>query len=216
MKFLTINEAVASCSSVIKNPSREDRLIIKFWIWLAEKQIGCHNANIAVDELDVYDLSVLKPDNHLNTIDLSLVTNDGSDIKYVYRGANKRIHETSTSNNPSLVDVYEDRFNIFLGSNATSVDKIILKYWSYPVDEDGNPLIPEEHMYAIMRFVSYMYAEKESLPESKISRLSVEWKLQASKARAKNKMPDIPEARSIMKSWISLLPDMSKLESNIY
>lgn len=216
MKFTPIEEVVASCYSILSGAKREHRPLIRFWIWLAEKQIGCAKPNQETCEEDVADLAVRKPSNHLKTIDLSLVDNSGRDVVYNYRGYKKRIHDKSPSNNPQSIDVYEDEFSIFLSSNAESIDRVKIRYWAYPIDENCDPLIPEEHIYAIMQFVRMMFYIKEDRAESKIGEAKTEWKIQAAKARASNKMPDIPEAREIMKGWMSMLPKQSVLDYETY
>ena len=215
-KFIDIDQAVASASTLMKNPSKEDRDVMKFWIWLAEKQIGTAPFNKDTADIEFVDCVAKKPANHLKTIDIALYDNHGNDLIYTYRGYNKRIHDISSFNNPELVGVYEDEFCLHVDNNNSSVDRCSIIYWAYPVDEDGNPLIPEEHIYAIMRFVKYMMSVREGNNMSEQSLLEREWKLQASKVRGQNSMPNIPEARDILQRWMTLIPRGIDTRYNLY
>ena len=213
MKYISIDEAVAAASSIIKNNSKEDRLIYKFWIWQAEKVIGCSFLSEDTCELIVQDLSATKPLDHVYTIDLALIDSKGGDVKYNYNGYRKRIHPITTLNNPSFIDVYESEDCIHLDSNGTSIEKVILRYYSYPVDENGDPKIPDFHLNAIMAYVRFMHNMRNDLP---YDRDELRWKIQASKARGKNKMPNMAEGREIIDNWLTLLPLGTTTKYNSY
>lgn len=207
MKFITIEETVAACSTIIKNPSREDRLLFRMWIWIAEKQIGCIKSNIKTDSLSVLNLVARKPDDFLSTIDFALIDNKGNDVRYRYKGQNgKRVHPITGVNNPRMIDVYEDDNLFYLDSNGSNIELVNVRYRAYPIDSNGLIKIPEDHLYAIMIFVNYMYSMRESISLSRVHELKLEWKVQAAKARGKNKMPNTAEGREIMNSWNSLIP----------
>lgn len=216
MQFITINEALSSVLTLDRNHTREDKLVYTFWIWRAVREIGIAKASLKHTVLDFTDFSVKKPEDHLHTKDLALIGFDGLDYTYKYKGYNKRIHPTTTVNNPSSLEVYEDPYFLHISSNADCIDKANISYWAYPTDENGDPLIPDHYLYPIMRFCSLMKAERDGEAIGKIQLLMQEWKIQASKARGKNSMPDIPEARDIMKSWMSMIPQMKDLDYNTY
>jgi hypothetical protein len=216
MNFITIDEALNSVLTLDRNHTREDRLIYKFWIWRAVRDIGCPKATLKTVVLDLENNSVKKPEDHLHTKDLALIGFDGLDYTYKYKGYNARIHPKTPVNDPISLEVYEDPYCFHLNSEATNIDKINLSYWAYPTDENGDPLIPDHYLYPVMRFCSLMKAERDGDSLGKIQIFMQEWKIQAAKARGKNNMPNIPEARDIMKGWMSMIPKMSNLDYNTY
>lgn len=216
MQFITIDEALNSVLTLDKNHSREDKLIYSFWIWRAVREIGCAKSSINQITLDFEDGTVLKPKDHVYTKDIALLDETGTDYAYKYKGYNSRIHPKTPVNNPSSIEVYEDENCIHINSEASFIDKCVLSYWAYPTDDNGDPLIPDHYLYPIMRFCALMKAERDGEAMNKLFYLSQEWKIQAAKARGKNKMPDIPEARDILKNWTSMIPKMRDLDFNTY
>ena len=128
------------------------------------------------------------------------------------------MHPITSSNNPTFIDVYEDENCIHLGSGANSntIETIILRYWGYPIDDEGNPKIPEEYIPAIMFYVKYMDAVSKGRPISTVALLQNEWRTQKMKQKGNNKMPDTIEAREIIDDWLSLISKSRETKYSIY
>lgn len=203
MKYLSIDEVTAACSSIIKGITKEERYLVQFWAWDAERQIGCNKVEMQTCELLVDELQVTKPSDHLYTLDLALIDTQGNDVNYNYRGYKKRIHPITRLNNPKFIDVYESEDCIHLDSTGDKIKQINLRYWAYPVDAEGNPKIPDMHLPAIMAYVRFMYNMRE---DKSYSQDEFRWKVQATKARGKNVMPDVALGREIVDNWMTLIP----------
>lgn len=217
MRFLTVEEVVAAASTMLPNtPSKKDRDVMKFWVWQAEKQIGCSKFNLKRFEIDFINCIAKKPSDHIHTSELAILDAQGNDLQYVHEGYRARAHPVTAFNNPIIPKVYEDEYSFKLDSNATHVDRAVGRYWAYPVDDDNNPLIPEQHLEAIMNYVSYSYAKNKGDALGRIDYYNNQWKIQAAKARGQNKMPDVPEARTILNRWMTLIPDMYNLSYGTY
>lgn len=208
MNFLTVDEVVSAASTVTGGvPTREERRIFAMWTYIAEKQIESFKLNTKTDELTVINLVANKPEDHVRTQEIALIDSKGNDIRYKYRGYNNaRIHPRTDVNNPRMIDIYEDNTCFHLGSEGCDIECVHVKYSAMPLDDSGELMIPESHLYPIMMFIKYMNELRKGSSISSVEVAKQEWKVQASKARGKDNMPSIPEFREILLKWQTLIP----------
>lgn len=220
MSFLTVEEVVAASATITGSPTREERMIYSMWVWIAERQIRSYKLSTKTAELPVVDCVARKPLDYISIQDIALIDSKGNDIVFNYKGFNKRIHPITSVNNPSKLEIYEDEHCFHISNvspfSGLDIDCVHIRYSGMPIDEEGNLMIPESHLQAIMRYIKYMDGERNNYPESKMERLQRQWHIQAQKARGADQMPNSLEARSILSKWMTHIPQSNDLKYNSY
>lgn len=211
--YITVDEIVASACTILPETTREEReSVFPFWIWMAAKKLGFSGQNEKTETITVLENFIRKPKDHLYTIDMALFDSAGSEIKYIYREYSRKIHKNSRDENHLYV--YEDDHCIHIDDCNSNIDCITLKYYSVPVDEDGNPKINEEHLEAIMHFIRYMRSLASNNNQSEIEINRRRWLSLKDYVKGNNKMPSPLRSKHILNKWMSLIPDFREFDNN--
>lgn len=207
-QYTTIDEAVAMAASQLEGTSRSDRKIFRAWAWRAIEQIGPHDSFIKVAHLeDIENLSVRKPDDWLSTRDLAIYAGE-SEVKHIYT-TSRKVHKNNNAID-NIVYIHEDANFIYMDSNAESVDCVIIEYYSLPINDDGEPMMPRSYLTPVETYIKYLHWMKTSQNMGMIGMLKNDWIWQRKNARAKNKMPNMKRGKEIMNQWATMLPRMSQ------
>ena len=225
MAYVTINEVTALAQTVIKDSDERDRNVWNNWVYQCLLNLGIGDDEIKVVELLPQDFTALLPNDCRQILDISLFDSSGSQLAHSYRTGKQRIYTDTrlsraattgdTINDCVPVDVSNDAYAIHLGTNGDNVYKILLRYFAYPIDENGLPLIREEDQMACVYFIRYMQALRQDDNRSKIQQDQQTYFMEADRARARKKMESMtPEkAKSVMRQMISLLPNYRSIQS---
>jgi hypothetical protein len=212
--YYTVDQVAANASTIIKGSRREDRHLYRQWVWNGEKELGYSEMQVSSDCITVENLCARKPDDYRKLKGIALLDCEGREYEAKMRGYFKRNHEDLNEGYVRAVDVTEDDNFFYLGSNGDIITDIKITYYGLPLDEDGSPKIPEHHLLPIMLFVKFMDSLRNSTSQSQISETERMWKYEAAKCRGKNKMPSQPQAKEIMKEWMSMIAQ--RLDQNQY
>src|SRR5690606_26291972 len=95
--------------------------------------------------------------------------------------------------------------------NGSNVEKILIRYFKYPLDERNQPLIREEDLYACALFIKLMTAMRDNGNKSEIDQYDRMWKQAADTAKAGKRSKSLtPEVQNtIMKDLMRLIPQFS-------
>jgi len=205
--FVSINEIVANAATIIKDARKEDRNLFRQWAYLAERAIGHSKTSEKVYETTIQDLCFAKPLDYATAIDLSILDSQGTGLKYTYRGPSRRIHPSTGMDelHNKTIDVYEDAHFFNLGSRGDIAHSARLRYYAYPIDDEGELLVPEDHLQAIMWYIRWMWEWRKSENPRMMQLAEREWSFQHDKARSKNKMPDMLRGKEIAKNYSSMI-----------
>ncbi len=212
-RFLDVREVVENAMWSLDNTNSRDRVVFRQWAYVAMRQIGFSFLNIKEECVPVCGLSFEKPCDLVSTIEISLVDNIGSPVKYRYisnRGL-LPIDESFNVHPNSTVIMSEDANYYYLSSNASTVVQAQLKYYGLPINEEGMPLIPEIHLLAVMSFIEFMFIKRKRASTPKLisgqdmSEFRDIWQRELMKAKGKNKMPSIHQSKHILKDWMTLI-----------
>jgi len=205
--FITIDEVVANSATLIPEQHIDPRLrnLMRQWTYLGERQLGFSGLHEKVSNwINVVELTIQKPKDLAVPIDLSLFDDSDAEYRYRYMGRNGRIHSGVAY--PFIGDrnigLTEDPYNFYLDSSGEGVTKALIKYYSYPLDESGNMLIPEHHLLALMMFNYWMYTKRYAEDDG---RSKSDWIMEMTKAKAKNKMPSGLETKDIVMHHSSMI-----------
>lgn len=213
-RFVGIDEIVSAAYTIIPDADRRRRNIFRFWVYLGERDIGTVSPHVKTCkvEVDKKSKSIKKPKDMLRIEDIGLYTKSG-ELKWKYEWRGGKVHKNEKLW-PERIELSEDNDYYYLTSYnstyhnndiepETLVEYALLRYYSLPLDDDGNVLIPESHMQALMYYIKYMDAISRSLPTVEVDRQR--WLMERAKAYSFDKMPDQIRARQIAKEWMSLI-----------
>jgi hypothetical protein len=223
--YLKLDNVTALAQTVIKDTDDRDRNIWKQWCYEALLQLGIGDEEIRVAELYPQNGIAPLPDDCRYVLEFSLFDSAGNQLKHLFRTGKTRIYNdtrvprvafaTEEQENCVPVDVSMDRTNVHLGTNGENVATIVMRYFAYPVDEDGIPMIREEDAMACVYFIRYMHGLRQDDNRSKIAQDQQAWFMEADRARARKKMSSMSpdKARSILTELTSMLPNFRSIQS---
>jgi hypothetical protein len=213
-QFVSLNEVVANSALLIKDTDPRHRNILRQWTYLGERQLGFSGLHDKAEQVEVDNLTIKKPSDYAVGNDLALFDANDNEYKIHFHGSKKRIHNEVTilsgtvggfSYDHSEIGVSEDPYYFYLDSNGESVTYANIRYYSYPIDEDGDMLIPEHHLFALINFNFWMWEKRRNENQSSISMAKNDWLMEQSKAKAKNKVPSMLEGKDIVRMHSSMI-----------
>lgn len=220
MNYVEMDEVVALARTMIGTSDNADEPVFRQWVWEAMQDLGRSEDEIEVCMLKPKNFMAKKPDNCRNLIDLALYDANGNQFLHKYYPGKKRIYpqvpsfavvtdaisgETTTTNRPMVVDVSEDRHNIILGSNGSEVAYMFIRYWSYPVDSKGQPMIREDEKMAIVYFIRYAWSLRKNDNRSEIDQNANQWYRESDRCRARKKNISNEAMKTIVRDWMQLI-----------
>lgn len=214
-RFLGVKEVVADAMSVIPGGSTAgEQLLARQWAYIGLRDLGPSKDFIEVCPLTVTNLSIRKPDDLISTIDISLYDSAGNAIAHNYRPGSRKIKKSKPTTGPVIsqidgqgVELSEDDYYFHLDSTelARSAATALIRYYKFPVDDDGLPMIPEKARLAIIMFIRYMYTLRKGGTRFEVSSALSTWEVQRNRARSRMRMPSQMEYDAIAKSWMSMI-----------
>jgi hypothetical protein len=222
MQYLTLDEVVAEALSVVKDKSQHE-VFAPQWAWTALMQTGSCDEDFEVAAIKVKNYIAKKPVNCKKLDDIALYDSAGNQINYIFRTGKKRIFPDSNiiarSTNDDgeeevvygAVDVSEDRYNIHIGTNGSNVDTVCIRYYSLPLDAQGQPLIREDEKLSVLNYIWYMIARREDDNQSKVEANRQNWMHESDRARAAKKSSGMNSAKhkDISREWLRLIPNFN-------
>jgi hypothetical protein len=208
-----INQVVATAMSVLEGADTGDRTFFKEWIYLGMLEIGPNLVWYKEAALYPTTFTLKKPDGFHSAVDLALFDGSNTEIRYVWRGTGTRIHASDNTllnagvyapTQGAPVDVSEDQYYYHLGSNSGTVNYAILKYWELPFDENGDLLIPETDIMALVLFLRYMWYMRKNDKQG-IALAQPLWIRSRNEARAAHRIPSMLEGLEIARTWNSMI-----------
>lgn len=206
-RFLEVDEVIANAATFIKDMSDEVSLIMRQWVWFAMRDIGPSYDLIEKADIQIIDGSAKKPDDLTgNIIDLAIYDCNGNELKYRYNYSGGRVH--SGNENNGILNIYEDKNYVHISDGDAVPAYISIRYFKMPLDDCGMPLVPESHLNAIVAYLKWAYYFREANDFSMIGFSKQVWLDERAKIRAKNKSVAGLRAEQMMKSWMSIIPNM--------
>jgi len=220
MNYLSLDEVVASARTTISTSDTMDEVLMRQWAWEGLQDVGISEDSIEVCTLKPKNLIARKPENCRAIIDIALYDANGSQFNHVFRTGKKRIYKesvpeffvldsTTGERVPISIDVSEDRDSIILGTNGANVTEIKIRFFSYPIDKNGLPMIREDERMAIVYYIRHMWALRKNDNRSEIDQNYKMWLLESDRARARKKSITNEQVKAIVKRWARLIPDFN-------
>lgn len=230
-QYVDMNAVIAEALSITPQSDAADWSFARQWCVTAIEQLGTSEDEIKVAQILNQNLVMPKPDDMRQFIELSLYDGFGNYIPHEFRAGRKRIYP-DTRNWPvnvlvptnnfnhaiqspqqyfTPVDVSEDQLNFFLGTNGTMVAYSYVRYFAYPVDANGLPMIRLDEKFAVMCYIQWAKASRKGDNQSEIAQKWQMWALQADRARAHKKASSLSNDKmiGISRSWVRLIPNFN-------
>lgn len=221
-----MDEVIATAQSTLKDADSMSKLIWRQWVGiLALPELGISSEDVKVVTLYPNNFTVPKPDDLKALIDIACYDTNGCELKHIFRSGSKRIYpdrrllrtaivsppETQTLNDLVPVDVSDDNYQFNFGTNGDKVASMLVRYYVYPTDDNGLPLIRQEETLPIVFFLQFMWANRQNENQSEISVKEQRWLRAADKIKAQKKMWGVSDEimKSVVRNWCRLIPQMN-------
>lgn len=194
MKYVSFEEVVSESILTI-GLSGDDELAKNFartWIWRGLQKLGSSDDQLEVSRVDAKNLLIKKPTKMKRFDAIALYDANDNFIPHVFHSGVKRIYpniedysytittgegtdeeETTTYYGPA--DLSENRNSFVIGTNGENVAYALIRYWGYPVDTNGDPLIQECEVEALNLYVRYKWSQRKNENQSEIKENREAW-----------------------------------------
>jgi hypothetical protein len=188
---------------------------MKQWAYMALRLIGPGTPNVELCRLEVdEDRALQKPDDYISAIDIALFNTQNKEVKWKYHGPGKQIHRPENVNlDRRPVDISENDWHFLLGDNGADVSYAFIRYYALPIDQNGDPKVPESHLHAVILYLRYMWSMRENENKLEIRENYMMWLQARAEVRGIRNTPDMLEGKQIAKGWMSMI---DKAYYNIY
>lgn len=219
MQYVSADEVIDTAASVIATATEQDKALMLQWLWEGLQQLGVSEDQIQVCTLIPKNCIAKKPADLRILLDISLYDSQGLLIPHVFRSGKKRIYPIQSPTNvvisdgtitPLWVDISQDLYNIILGSNAAdTVAAVGIRYFAYPLDPQGRPMVRQDEVMALIYFLRFFWSLRKNDNRSEIDQNRNMWLLECDRTIAKKKMVPQEELKTIARAWRSLIPNLN-------
>lgn len=222
MNYVPLNEVVNEAIASVGRGSDDETLkaLGRQWVWRAIIDLPVTEDNIKVCRIDAKNLVMKKPSDMRRFIEIALYDSTGCYIPHVFHSGKKRIYpdtrifpsSVNDENNPVIVpaDLSEDPYGFYLGTNGSTVAYGMVRYFAYPVDKDGMPLIPEEAVQMCVYFVAFSASRRRNENRSEIQQNELLYKQEADRVRARYKSSHNDNQKTIGQIFNRMIPDFNR------
>jgi len=222
MNYLPLNAVIAEAISITPDTDAADWSIARQWAMTALEQLGTSEDEIQACTITAKNLILKKPKDMRHYIEMALYDANGVYVPHTFRAGKKRIYpdtriSPATTISPSdppytvSVDVSEDQTAFYLGTNGADVAYAAVRYYAYPLDNNGYPMIRQDEKFAIMCYIRWAKSAKKNENQSEIANNWTQWAWQNDRVVARKKAMSLSndKAKTISRSWVRLLPNFN-------
>jgi hypothetical protein len=225
--FVEFEEVVSESIATIGAAGNDEiaKQYCRQWLYRGLMQLGTTDDTIEVCKVDAKNLLIKKPKNLKKLLEIALYDANDCFLPHTYRSGNKRIYPetggyTYTVNEGTdeevtytlPVDLSENRTSYVIGTNGTMVSYGMLRYYPYPLDQNGIPLIREDEVEALTLYCRLKWSMRRNENQSEIGQNRLAWQQAADICRAAKKSADMSnETRKAMASDFNrMLPNFNR------
>jgi hypothetical protein len=227
MNYIEFDEVVAESMLIIGGGDDEvAQNFAKTFIWRGLQKLGSTDDTIEVCKVTAKNFLLIKPKNMKRLDEMALFDSNDCFIPHVFHAGVSRIYPNTESYRYSYtnddgttttelcvpVDLSENKTAYVLGSNGNRVAYAYLRYYPYPMDTSGNPLIREDEVEALTAYVRYKWSQRKNENQSEIAQNLSEWLRLADYCRAEKKASDFTNEvkKSIASQWQRMIPNFNR------
>ena len=104
-----------------------------------------------------------------------------------------------------------------LSSNGEEISQVEIRYYALPVDDEGLPFVRERIKEAVISYCEYLWMKRErnrrrkEIPMSEVDWFKNTWEINKRTAKGRNKMVNSVEAESILRRWVTTIPQWKSM-----
>ena len=192
-QYISFDEVVSESILTI-GLSGDDELaknIARTFIWRGLQKLGSSDDQLEVCQADAKNLLIKKPKMKRFEAIALFDVNDNF-IPHIFHSGVKRIYPNTESYSYNVVtdegtddeetttyyapvDLSENRNSFVIGTNGTNVAYALIRYWGYPLDANGLPLIQECEVEALTLYVRFKWSQRKNENQSEIAANKMDW-----------------------------------------
>ncbi len=227
MQYVSLDSVVDEAMLVVGKDNENELLknIARQWVWRAMQDFPVTEDEIKVCRLYPKNLIMKKPDDMRWHLELAMFDSAGNFIPSVYHAGKKRIYPDMrvypySANNSTEdtviynipVDYSSDQFSFILGSNGTDVAYADVRYYAYPIDSQGLPMIDENAVQTLIYYIRFNASMRNNENQSQIQLNREMYQVEADRYRAKKKAATLnnDERKKIAAIRNRMLPNFNR------
>lgn len=220
-RYISLSQVAANAAIALGLEQMEYSGIFYEWAYQATRSIGVTEANLLTSTITITDGMADAPSGMVKPNNIAIKKNASGEVAYPFFDSNywKDVPNVDQVNNNQYVVNFQDDKFVFSSDVANDgFDRLVLEYWSVPVDDNGAPLIPEYYDRAVIAYIEYMYVKRlrnrnrNEVPMSEIQILDAKWKELKLDAVVTRNTPSKPEIEGAIAEWMTMLPNFSRLK----
>ncbi len=210
--YKTLDEVAAEAMEIAGISDSRDIPIIKHWIHRAVLDVGVFNTDIAHDLVPVIGFEIKKPCGFVSLIEIDVYDVNGGLLHTYF---NRDGLSSEDAPRTSSICIAEGPTALLLSTDALDASKAEIKYYRIPTDEDGDIMILDGLVDAVISYIEYMYVRRNTgrsrqFNPNMINSYEAIWQRKKQQARSRNKMPSEKQFATIASRWRSMINNVSK------
>lgn len=205
MNYVDFDEVLAEAISTI-GAQGDDEIAKQFcrqWIYRGLQKLGSTDNTIEVCTVYAKNLLIKKPKNLKKLDEIALYDANDVFIPHVWSAGNTRIYPNTQQYSYIInegtdeevtytlpVDLSENKTSYVLGTNGAMVSYALVRYYPYPIDVNGNPLVREDEVEALSFYCRYRWSMRKNENQSEIRENKIAWMEAADYCKAEKKSSD--------------------------
>lgn len=227
MRYVSIYEAVANAMINLGLEQDEYRAIFTDWAYEATRSIGVSDVNLKTTEIVITAGLAPVPSDMAYPDEIAVRKNGTQDFAYPmfdssYWQSIPNDDQIYRNTENYYVNVQGNNFVLSSDVTADGFNRLVLRYWGYPVDGDDNPLIPEYYIRAVSTYIEFMYIKRlrnrkrQEIPMSEVDYSERRWIRMKQDAVAQRNAATKPEMEAMIQQWMTMLPNQKRLNRKHY
>jgi hypothetical protein len=220
MNYVDLEEVVAESISILGSPGDAEiaKGFAKQFIWRGLTKLGKSEDEIETVKAYPKNLLIKKPLNFRDLDSIALYDSGDNLIPHVFH-TGKRIYPQTdgvtytTEEGEEFcgpVDISLNRHSFVLGTNATVVSYALIRYYAFPLDAQGLPLIREDEVEPLTLYVRYKWSQRKNENQSEIRENRITWEQAADQCKALKKSTNSEQAKTVHRLTNRMLPNFNR------
>lgn len=227
MQYVPFEEVVAESITAIGADGNDEiaKQFARQWIHRGMQSLGDSDERINVVTLYPKNLLIKKPKDYKQLVDIALHDSANNLLPHTFHTGKTRIYPktdtilyTTTDESGNTVeefygpiDISEDQNNFVIGtSGGDAVHHMMLRYYQYPIGDDGLPLIREDEVEALSMYVRYRWSQRQNTNQSEIRDNRLEWQRAADQCKAAKKVSNNEQRKTIAKIFNRMISNFNR------
>lgn len=214
---VTLNQVVSN--AMISLGQENDRYKVIFYEWAFEglRDIGVTTQNLQTTTGTLTSGNTINYPTGAMYIDAITLSTGAASTQFAYPTFDSNYWDNAPDvNNPTGIGAYtvsRQGSQLIFGGNPFSngFTHVTIRFYGMPVDKNGDPIIPEYYMRAIVGYIEHKFIKRErarnreAVPLQEVQLSYQNWISLKSDAMSKRNQPEKMEIRAAVESWRSML-----------